>query len=47
MKLKLVGTGTLIDVNDSYGARLIEQGQAVKVPEPKKPAAKPAPEKKG
>ena len=29
MKVKLLNTGEIIEVNESYGARLIEQGQAV------------------
>lgn len=44
--------GEVAEVNDSYGARLIEQGKAILAPLPavKKPAPKaaaPAPEKKG
>lgn len=29
MKVKLLKTGEVAEYNDSYGARLIEQGQAV------------------
>lgn len=29
MKVKLLKTGDICEVNDSYGTRLIEQGQAV------------------
>lgn len=41
MKVKLLNTGEIIEVNESYGARLIEQGKAVidKTPAPK-PVAK-------
>lgn len=33
MKVKQIKTGKVISVNDSYGIRLIEQGQAVLVKE--------------
>ena len=35
MKVKMLKTGEQKDVNNSYGTRLIEQGQAVAVPEAK------------
>lgn len=31
MKVKVIKTNATIDVNESYGARLIEQGKAVSV----------------
>lgn len=39
MKIKDIKTGDVRTVNDSYGARLIEQGRAV-VAEPEKKSAK-------
>lgn len=43
MKVKIVKTGEVKTVNDSYGLRLIEQGKAVSVSErQKKPAKKEA-----
>ena len=39
MKDLILATGKTEEHNDSYGARLIEQGRAVLAPE-KKPAAK-------
>ena len=44
MKVIIVKTGVKTDVNDEYGARLIEQGVAQIAAEPEKKAA--APEKK-
>lgn len=41
MRVKDVFTGKILEVNDSYGARLIEQGRAV-LP-PKEPETAPAP----
>ena len=41
MKVKLIKTGEVVEVNDSYGERLIEQGKAVLVEEA--PAAAPEP----
>ena len=35
MKVKMLKTGEQKEVNNSYGTRLIEQGQAVAVPEAK------------
>lgn len=32
MKIKEIQTGRVMDVSDSYGARLIEQGKAVIAP---------------
>ena len=43
MKITMTKTGETLEVNDSYGARLIEQGRAVLSREPKekeKPAKK-------
>ncbi|MDD3881895.1 MAG: hypothetical protein PHI27_06550 [Eubacteriales bacterium] len=52
MKVKLLKTGETVTVNDSYGARLIEQGKAVYAdkesksgPVKKEAAAKPAGER--
>lgn len=42
MKVKMIKTGEVKTVNDSYGLRLITQGQAVVV----KTAAEKKPEKK-
>ena len=42
MKVIELATRQPIDVNDSYGARLIEQGKAVAVP--RKDKSEPAPE---
>ena len=39
MKVLILATGKTEEYNDSYGARLIEQGRAVLAPE-KKPTAK-------
>lgn len=39
MKVREVRTGKVLEVNDSYGARLIEQGKAVLVPSPPKAQA--------
>lgn len=39
MKVKQLSTGKVLSVNDSYGTRLIEQGQAVLVKEKPKAAA--------
>lgn len=44
MKVKDLKTGSILTVDDSYGARLYEQGAAVPVAEEKK-TAKPAKEK--
>jgi hypothetical protein len=42
VKVKLIQTGEVTVVNDSYGKRLIEQGKAVPAPVEKKAAtAKP------
>ena len=38
MKVKLLKTGDTITVNASYGARLIEQGEAVGIEEKSKPS---------
>lgn len=46
MKVLILATGKNEEHNDSYGARLIEQGRAVLAPE-KKPAAKKPPVKHG
>jgi hypothetical protein len=32
MKVKILKTGEIKEVNDSFGARLVEQGQAIVVP---------------
>ena len=45
MTVKILATGKTEDVNDSYGARLVEQGRAVLEPAKKKPAAETAKEK--
>lgn len=46
MRVLILATGKTEEHNDSYGARLIEQGRAVLVPTEKKPAAKkPQPKK--
>lgn len=34
MKVKILGTGVVVEHNDSYGMRLIEQGKAVIAPQP-------------
>lgn len=39
MKVKMLKTGEQKEVNNSYGTRLIEQGQAVAVPETKEETA--------
>lgn len=33
MKVKLTKSGEMLDVSDSFGRRLLEQGKAVAVPE--------------
>lgn len=40
MKVKEIKTNRVIEVNDSYAARMIEQGRAVPVPAKKEPAQK-------
>jgi hypothetical protein len=40
MKVIMIATGEIAEVNESYGARLIEQGKAVMAPA-KKEAPKP------
>lgn len=40
MRVLILATGKTEEHNDSYGARLIEQGRAVPAPAEKKPAAK-------
>ena len=50
MKVKILKTGGIIDVNDTYGARLIEQGEAVLAkfqPAPKKAEETAAKAKQG
>lgn len=45
MKVLILSNQTILEVNDSYGARLIEQGKAVIPPKAKEKAAeKPAEE---
>lgn len=45
MKVLILSNQTILEVNDSYGARLIEQGKAVIPPKAKEQAAeKPAEE---
>ena len=47
MKVLILKDGETVDVNDSYGARLIEQGKAVVIPakaEKKAEKAEKAPE---
>lgn len=39
MRVKLTKTGDTVTVNDSYGARLIEQGKAVCVEKEPKPSS--------
>lgn len=41
MRIKIINTGEIREVNASYGLRLIEQGKAKAAPKPAKPA-KPA-----
>lgn len=45
MKLMILATGETQDFEESYGARLVEQGRAVPAPKVKKPAAEAAREK--
>lgn len=40
MKVKILNTGGITEVNDSYGLRLIEHGKAVLVKAAEEPAAK-------
>lgn len=52
MKVLDMGTGKTVDVNDAYGARLIEQGKAVlpcahKEKPPEEPAKAKKPANKG
>lgn len=52
MKVLEIKSRRIVDVNDSYGARLIEQGRAVLAPSPTKKerpkeAQKEAPRKRG
>ena len=46
MKVRMIKTGEVVTVDDSYGVRLIEQGAAVVAteakPAEKKPVQKPA-----
>ena len=42
MKVILIATGETVEVNDSYGSRLFEQGKALLAPA--KPAKKKEPE---
>lgn len=42
MRVKVIATGKIMEVNSCYGARLIEQGKAVSIPaEAAEPAALP------
>lgn len=43
MKVRIIKTGEVVEVNDNYGARLIEQGQAVlfELTKPAQPAQTP------
>ena len=36
MKVIMIATGEIAEVNESYGARLIEQGKAVMAPPPRR-----------
>ena len=47
MKIKMIKSGATLDVNASYGARLIEQGIAVIAPAAMKKTAKKEPPKGG
>lgn len=47
MKVTELKTGKLLDVNDSYGARLVEQGKAVPTQRQEKAAADGAKNKPG
>ena len=49
MKVLILADNVTVEVNDSYGARLIEQGKAVVIPaqEGKKPAEEIHPAKPG
>ena len=47
MKWGILATGKIEEYNDSYGARLIEQGRAVLAPEKKPAAKKPASDRSG
>ena len=38
MRIKIINTGEIREVNASYGLRLIEQGKAKAAPKPAKPA---------
>ena len=40
MKVKMIADGAVAEVNDSYGARLIEQGKAVIPPKAKEKPTK-------
>lgn len=40
MRIKIINTGEMREVNASYGLRLIEQGKAKAAPKPAKPARK-------
>ena len=40
MKVILIATGETVEVNDSYGSRLFEQGKAVPAPKKSAPAPK-------
>lgn len=46
MRIQDIKSGRAMDVSDSYGARLIEQGKAKLLPTRKESAKKAAPAKK-
>ena len=46
MKVIILATGKIEEHNDSYGARLIEQGKAIPAPVPKAAPAKKNAERK-
>jgi hypothetical protein len=45
VKVKILKTGKVEDINSSYASRLIEQGKAILQEEAKKEAEKPAAKK--
>ena len=45
MKVKVIATGNTAEYNDSYAARLIEQGEAVPAPPEEKKASSTVKEK--
>ena len=47
MRIKIINTGEIREVNASYGLRLIEQGKAITAPKPAKPARKETAEAAG